>query len=1348
MRKFLSFFKRSQSSARSLVATLGIAFLALSVGVLLIAGLLQGYLNFQAQRAAVSDRQRLIAQEASSTVSSFIQEKFGIMETAVKLSNPATVSTTVQLRVLETLLNLHPSLRHMVLFDAQGQESVKASNITLSAVDGFVAQLKEDGLTQLQESHYIGPVYLDATTSEPLSVIGVSAFDVFGDFQGTLVAEVNLKFMWDLVDSIQVGESGEAYVVDRQGYLIALRDNLRVLRGENVADRQAVAEFIRSSGESAATLSGISRGVNDTLVVATYVPLGTPDWAVIVEMPWGEAYQGVISNLLYTLVIMLVVGTGASLIGRFLARRLSVPLVNLTGIASQIAEGSLDLEAAVAGPSEVISLSMAFNSMTGQLRSLIGTLEERVEDRTRQMAHSKEEAEKAKEHAEEARSQVELQMWQATGQARLSERIAGSQGIAALANNVVKQLCQYLQVQVGALYLLEDKILRLQGRYAHGGGDGFRDRFSLNEGLVGEAAAGREMYRLSNLPQDTLPLASSFGEIVLQHSVAAPFVYEGQVLGVVELGSLQEFTPAQLQFIGTAMERVGVAFSTALARARVDELLARTQQMTEELQSQSEELRVANEELASQTENLSRSEGELREKQVQLESINAELEEKAIVLQEHQNILNRQNQDLKTAQDELERKAQELAQASKYKSEFLANMSHELRTPLNSLLILAGMLRKNESGNLSADQIESLTVIHNSGRDLLELINEILDLSKIEAGRMEFRFEPLPLRDLVDAMATQFTHVAEQKGLEFTLQLAGDLPRRIVGDIQRISQIVKNLLSNAFKFTERGGVYLEVRRPQHVPASMPLAPSPERTVAISVRDTGIGISKDKLKIIFEAFQQADGSTSRKYGGTGLGLSISRELAFRMGGIVDVVSTPGQGSTFTLYLPETWSVEDGERIDPTRESSPPAPDLPGEPAAPVVALPKNLPLPAVTFPDDREQLAEGDRVLLIVEDDMNFAKVVYDHARRKGFRCLVAGDGESGLSLVKTYHPDAMLLDLRLPGMSGWMVLQQLKDDPDTRHIPVHIMSVEERVLDAYKRGAMGFLTKPVSVEDLTGVLGKIEQFIEREVKSLLVVEDDVNLRHSVKKLLEGSDVKIIEVGTGQQALDTLRSAHVDCMILDLSLPDMSGFEVLRSLHDDESVPKCPVIVYTGQALDPEEHQQLLLYADSVIVKEVKSPERLLDETSLFLHRVVATMSAEKQQVIKQMPDRDAVFQGKRILVVDDDMRNSFALSKLLRDKGIVVQVAADGRRALELLEKNPDMDLVLMDIMMPIMDGYETIRQIRAQARFRALPILALTAKAMKGDREKCLEAGASDYLPKPVDEDRLFSMLRVWLYH
>jgi CheY-like chemotaxis protein len=581
-------------------------------------------------------------------------------------------------------------------------------------------------------------------------------------------------------------------------------------------------------------------------------------------------------------------------------------------------------------------------------------------------------------------------------------------------------------------------------------------------------------------------------------------------------------------------------------------------------------------------------------------------------------------------------------------------------------------------------------------------------------------------------MHAQFDPVAAERGLDFITTIAPDAPPQIETDKQRVAQIIKNLLFNAFKFTETGSVTLVAAIAMR--EGQPMA-------TLSVIDTGIGMTPEQQQIVFEAFRQADGSTSRKYEGTGLGLTISQELAHRMGGEITLESEYGQGSTFTLYLPttspksEVRSQESGVRSQATHNSRPTI----HNPTA-------NSQQPSRHIPDDRDTLKAGDRVLLIVEDDADFAKIVSDYARNKGFKCMTAGDGKHGLRLAQEYQPDAIILDLNLPHLDGWQVLNVLKDLPETRHIPVHIMSVDDETLDAYKRGAMGFLTKPVSPENLDASFQWIEDFIAREVRTLLVVEDDANLRHSVSKLLGGDDVQIVEVGSGKEALEQLQSQHFDCMILDLNLPDMSGFNLLSRMHKDKGIPRCPVIVYTGRALTEEENLELLKYADSVIVKGVKSPERLLDETALFLHQVVAKMPVEKQKTIKRLHDQEAILANKQVLLVDDDTRNAFALSKLLWDKGVQVTIAGSGSQALEFLDQH-SYDLVLMDIMMPEMDGYETMAHIRKQPKFRNLPILALTAKAMKGDREKCIAAGASDYLPKPVDPDRLFSMLRVWLY-
>jgi len=998
---------------------------------------------------------------------------------------------------------------------------------------------------------------------------------------------------------------------------------------------------------------------------------------------------------------------------------LAVPIIQKSGVI-----GVLDVQENKIGGLDESDASL-LRSLANQVAVALSNA--RLFEETTQ---AKEAAELAQKDIEIANSALEAQVWQTSGQAELNDKMQGEQDVQTLANSIVQQLCHYLKAQIGALYVVDDDYLNLAGSYAYSSKKPGK-RFKFGEGLVGQAMLEKQPVLITNVPDGHLLVRSGFSETPPKNIMLFPFMYEGRVLGVIELGTLTEFNPAQKEFLQTALNNIAIAFNTAQARDRINELLAETQQQAEELQTQSEELRVANEELESQTQSLRISEAQLKEKQA---------------------VLDQQNRELMVAQEELERKARELATASKYKSEFLANMSHELRTPLNSLLILARMLADNKQGNLTQEQIESAQIIYSGGTDLLNLINDILDLSKVEAGQMVFNFEAMPLTDLVSSMRMQFDHLAEEKGLEFIINLAEDLPGRISTDPQRVKQVVKNLLSNAFKFTSRGSVSLNLYRPDSKVDLSRSGLDPSQTIAISVADSGIGMTSEQLQVIFEAFQQADGSTSRQYGGTGLGLSISRELAANLGGQVDVTSEPGKGSTFTLYLPLEKQTGDKEKQTevPAQKAGKPKVQPPQRVSPQPAPSPTSRPAP----PDDRAELAEpaerdGEvKIIAIIEDDPKFAKVVYDYAHQKEFKCLIAGDGHTGLELVKAYQPEAVILDLNLPDMSGWDVLNVLKHDPDTRHIPVHIISADEATLDAYRKGAMGYLTKPVDQEHLAEAFQNIEHFIAREIKTLLLVEDDAALRRSITKLLTGSDVQIREAGQGQTALDLLKDQHFDCMILDLSLPDMSGFEVLNKINNDETIARCPVIVYTGRELTPEENVELMQYADRVIVKGVKSPERLLDETALFLHQVVAEMPADKQQTIKQLYNKDDFLEGKKVLVVDDDMRNAFALSKLLSDKGIKVKIAQNGQKALDLLtEDDTTVDLILMDIMMPVLDGYETTRQIRAQQQFKTLPILALTAKAMKGDREKCLEAGANDYLPKPVDVDRLFSMLRVWLY-
>ncbi|MHB9004725.1 MAG: response regulator, partial [Coriobacteriia bacterium] len=730
------------------------------------------------------------------------------------------------------------------------------------------------------------------------------------------------------------------------------------------------------------------------------------------------------------------------------------------------------------------------------------------------------------------------------------------------------------------------------------------------------------------------------------------------------------------------------------------------------------------------------------------------------------------NREVEVARQDLEEKAEQLALTSKYKSEFLANMSHELRTPLNSLLILSNMLAENKESRLAPKEVEYANTIHGAGSDLLALINDILDLSKIEAGKMSVDVGNVPFGEIVEQVDRSFRQVAEKKGLEFNTELGEGLPSAIRTDSKRLFQVLKNLLSNAFKFTEKGEVKLRVEvAAQGWSSDHPILNRAETVLAFAVSDTGVGIPKDKQRIIWEAFQQADGTTSRKYGGTGLGLSISREIARMLGGEIRLASTPGKGSTFTLYLPQTYQAPKARPKSQQATTEPRATafapetaseqteeeaDVETEPAAPRAAkaerpaareVAESAELVAGELSDDRDQIEPGDRVLLIVEDDIRFARILVELAHEKGFKCLLATRGDTALAIAQKYTPDAITLDIQLPDMKGWAVLDQLKHHSTTRHIPVHIISVEAERQRGLRMGAFAYLQKPVPKDALEGALDKIKGWIEKPVAKLLIVEDDERERKSVAELIGGADVAITSVVTGEEAIEALKREPYDCMVLDLGLPDMSGFEVLEKIRRDDELSELPVVVYTGKGLTKRQETELKRVAESIIVKDVRSPARLLDETALFLHRVESRLPAEKKQVLEHLHQKDPVLAGKKVLVVDDDVRNVFAVTSLLEAQDMKVIYAENGRDGLARLEENPDTQIVLMDIMMPEMDGYEATRALRAKERFKNLPVIALTAKAMKGDREKCIDAGASDYLPKPIDGERLLSLLRVWLY-
>jgi PAS domain S-box-containing protein len=933
-----------------------------------------------------------------------------------------------------------------------------------------------------------------------------------------------------------------------------------------------------------------------------------------------------------------------------------------------------------------------------------------------------------------AEQKLEEQNVLQTGQTDLSDVMRKDVETDSLCMNILNFMAKYLQAQVGAFYLNNgNNVFTLRASYAYKTRKNLSNEFAIGEGLVGQAALEKQPIMLSQVPDDYITVTSGLGSKPPRNILVQPLVFNNTSLGVIEIGSLEAFSEAQRFFIEVSGERIAIAIQTATAREQLKKSLEKTQQQAEELQSQQEELRVTNEELEEQTQALEKSEQKLKAQQEELEVANEELREKNESLQQ-------QKREIEKTRKAIQEKAEELAIAGKYKSEFLANMSHELRTPLNSLLLLASILSENKEGNLTQDQIASTRIIYQSGNDLLSLINEILDLAKIESGRLVLQSEEILIKDIADSLAANFQHMIDDKGLRLAINISENVPAAIQVDRKRVEQIMKNLMSNAIKFTEKGSVTVDFSRPVKNADLSRSGLDRKNTIAIAVEDTGIGISPEDQKIVFEAFQQAEGGTARQYGGTGLGLSISRELARLLGGEIQLISEKGKGSVFTIYLP----------IEPKAEGAKHFKPAPGthkaEPVGRFADMQQKIPV-AEPIADDRDSIAEDEKVILVIEDDPKFARLLLKLCHERGLKCLATPLGEEGLLLAEKHLPEAIILDIKLPGVDGWTVLETLKENPKVRHIPVHMMSVEESTLEAFRKGAIGYLKKPVNKEDLDAAFHKLVDVFSKEVKNLLVVEDDKNLRKSIIKLMGNGDVSAEEAANGAETIQALKSKTFDCMILDLGLPDMTGFELLRALEAQENITIPPVIIYTGRELTQEEDAQLRNYAESIIIKGVKSEERLLDEASLFLHRVVSKMPEKKRQMITSLHDTDVMFKDKTVLVVDDDMRNVYSLSKVLKEKGMRVLKAENGQKALDVLKTTSAVDLVLMDIMMPVMDGYETMKRIRAQERFRKLPVIALTAKAMKEDETRCIAAGASDYLPKPVDVNRLSSMMRVWLY-
>ena len=1013
----------------------------------------------------------------------------------------------------------------------------------------------------------------------------------------------------------------------------------------------------------------------------------------------------------------------------FMANSLTVQVRAISEVATAVASGDLTRSIMVEAQGEVLTLKNNINQMIANLKD---TTQQNME-----------------------------QDWLKTNLARFSGMMQGQKTLESVARLIMSELTPLVDAHHGVFYIADltsgETLFRLQGTY------GFKERkhisnvFALGESLVGQCALERKSILLTKVPADYVQINSGLGEATPLTIIVLPVLFEGETMAVIELASFQTFNPIHRTFLNQLMESIGVVLNVISANMRTEQLLQQSQSLTQELQSQSEELQ-------NQQEQLRRTNGELEHQA-------KELEDKASLLAEQNHKVELKNREVELARAALEDKAEQLALSSKYKSEFLANMSHELRTPLNSMLILAKLLSENDGRNLTDKQVDYASTIHASGGDLLNLINEILDLSKIEAGKMDIEIVRIAPADIREYVQRTFAHMAGEKKLQFSATISENVPRYIHSDMQRLQQVIRNLLSNSFKFTELGSVSLDISVP-----SMPIifddgsvVPA-NRLVAFRVQDSGVGIPKDKQKLIFEAFQQADGTTSRKYGGTGLGLSISREISKLLGGKIEVESEPGKGSTFTLYLPQSYRANrmplepdlDGDDTDDSIPYYSSAEEL-----TPALQRSSNGGLKLRPIVDDQPNVKPSDRVLLIVEDDLEFAAILLDLARKNSLKGIIAPDGETGLEMARRYGPSSILLDIQMPGIDGWNVLDELKRNPRTRHIPVTIVSGADPRM-GMAMGAIAYIEKPASVETLEAAFGKIDRFLERQTKELLLIEDDLAVQKALVDLIDGPDVRITSVSAGADGLKALEENEIDCVILDLMLPDMSGSELLQKVRKQERFKNLPVIIYTSKELNKREENYFKKHAVCVITKGPQSMDRLFDETALFLHRSAENLTPYQRKIVESLYARPVLaavkgasngkpgsaseepsgqpevsLAGRRILVVDDDVRNIFALTSTLEKQGMIVLFDERGKHAIKTLKDTPDIEVVLMDVMMPEMDGYETMRAIRQMKGRKDLPIIAITAKAMAGDREKCLDAGATDYLSKPVDTGQLFSMIK-----
>jgi CheY-like chemotaxis protein/signal transduction histidine kinase/HAMP domain-containing protein len=1028
-----------------------------------------------------------------------------------------------------------------------------------------------------------------------------------------------------------------------------------------------------------------------------------------------------------SLVIILILVVFSIYVTRMLTRGLNHAVL----VADKIAEGEWNT---------VINIDS--NDETGHLLGAISTMRDRLKSRTEE-DHRK----------ERLQSQI----------ADLNERMRGDQGIDELCRNILDYVTPTTKCQIGAIYFYESEIglLSLIGSYAFTHRKGIQNHYKLGESLVGQVALEKKQMCISHLPENYMTIHSGLGSATPRNVLLTPILYESNLMAVVELGSVEPIDECSMLFLASVMDSIGIAINSVLSRIKLAEMLDKTQKQAESMERQQEELRASNEELEEQTIALRASEENLQAQQEELRVTNEELSEQAKILEKQKHEMLVQNHALEKAQNILREKSEALELSSKYKSEFLSTMSHELRTPLNSILILSNNLASNKKGNLDTKQIEHCEVIHSAGSDLLSLINDILDLSKVEEGKLQLVLEDLPIEIIRRNIQLNFDHVAKTKNIEFGITIQDNLPKSIITDRQRLEQILKNLLSNSFKFTQTGGVYLDIARPSLDMSLEGTNLSPATTIALTVRDTGIGIPKEKQQLVFEAFQQADGTTSRKYGGTGLGLTISRQLAKLLKGDLRITqSATGQGSSFTLFIPDVAIIEGAENLTQKSAEENPHPistqanlesNTSPSKAAVLSASPQNS-IAQNSDADSKPQKVaanpQHEKVVLIIEDDTQFAGLLADLAQEHDIATHICNDGESGIAYAIAHRPGAIILDVGLPDLDGFQVMERLRQHKNTQTIPVHFISGSDSSDKAMAMGAYDFLKKPISRDKIADSFSKIEQALKAQFNCILIIEDNEIAHQDIVATFQNKNLEIVSAYTAEEGIVALKNKNYDFMILDLDLPDMDGFTFLEKINADSSIAPVPVIVYTARDLMRNEEAKLRKYADRIILKTPQSSERLLNEASLFFNWLDnSNKDIAKQKILEPIDHRADIFKGKKLLVVDDDMRNIYSLTVVLEEKGFDIEIAMNGREAVDALNAAPDKDMVLMDIMMPEMDGYEAMTEIRKNPKFAKLPIIALTAKAMKNDRQKCIEAGANDYITKPIEADKLLSLMRVWLH-